>query len=137
MKHYKFILNNLRAVSTNRSVDHSKYGVSKSNRYRIFEAEFEVEMARKYRKEVDEIREYFDENKHCIEFTFTFYFPCRTKSGRIHKRAGDASNGVKPTEDALFQYLGIDDAFVMKGTFEKVNSKKDKIEIELKIMEDV
>lgn len=121
----------MRGVSTNAANFYSKYGVSKSEKYRIFEAEFEIKMAKKYRAQVDEIRDYFDESKHCIAMEIKFFFNCETKAGRIHKRAGDVTNGIKATEDALFQYLEIDDAFVTEVRALKLHSDKDRIEIDI------
>ena len=125
----------MRAVSTNKAQDHSKWGVSKSARYRIFEAEFGIKMAEKYSRVVSDIREFFDAEIHCIAFEFKFFFSCETKSGRLHKRAGDTTNGIKCTEDALFNYLGVDDSFVIDARSLKIHSPKEKIEIDLWIKE--
>ena len=76
----------MKPLSTNAANSYSKYGVSKSDKYRIFEAEFEIKMT-KFREELDEIRDMFDPEKHCISLEFKFYFPCETKSGRLHKRS--------------------------------------------------
>jgi Holliday junction resolvase RusA-like endonuclease len=124
----------MRPLSTNIANEYSKYGVSKSDKYRIFEAEFEIKMV-KYREELEEIRASFDPEKHCIGLEFKFYFPCETKSGRLHKRAGDLTNGLKSLEDALFNLLEIDDAFVTDLRAYKMNAKKPMIVIDFWIKE--
>lgn len=134
MRSYKFKLHNLRPISTNAATAYSKYGVAKSDAYRIFEAEFEIKMA-KHRAVLDEIREYFDPEKHSISLEFKFYFSCETKSGRLHKRAGDLTNCIKSTEDALFNLLEIDDAFVTEFRAYKLHSDKEMIAIDLWIKE--
>lgn len=134
MRKYKFRLEDLRPISTNSAMEHSSHGVYKSDKYRIFEAEFEIKMT-KYKSKIDEIKEYFDEDKHCIATEFKFYFPCQTKSGRLSKRAGDCTNGVKSLEDALFNLLEIDDAFVNENHNFKIHSDKELIVIDLWIKE--
>jgi Holliday junction resolvase RusA-like endonuclease len=132
LKSYKFKLKDLRAISTNAATEYSKYGVAKSDNYRIFEAEFEIKMA-KYKGALEEILERFDPASHCIYLEFKFYFDCQTKAGRLHKRAGDLTNMIKSTEDALFNYIGLDDAFVTEFKGYKIHSKKEAIEIQLHI----
>lgn len=134
MKHFRFKLKDLKSISTNAAIEHSKYGVSKSDRYRIFEAEFEIKMAG-YKNKIDEIQGYFDQDKHCISLEFKFFFNCETKSGRLHKRAGDLTNGIKSLEDALFNLLEIDDAFVTEVRALKIHSDKDSIGVDIWIKE--
>ena len=45
MKHYTFKLEGMKPISTNDAVEYSKFGVNKSSKYRIFEAEFEIKLA--------------------------------------------------------------------------------------------
>ena len=134
MKIYNFILEGLRPISTNAAMDYSKYGVSKSDKYKIFEVEFELLMD-KYAGDIEEIKNKFDPEKQCIDLMFHFYFPFQTKSGRIHKRKGDLTNGIKGTEDALFNLLGIDDSFVTGFRAEKIHSEEPRISIWLSILE--
>lgn len=128
MKQFRFKLQDLRPISVNAATEHSKYGVSKSDKYRIFEAEFDIKMI-PFGDKIEEIRRMFIEDKHCITLELKFYFSCETKTGRLHKRAGDLTNGIKCVEDALFNLLEIDDAFVTEVKALKVHSDRDMIAI--------
>lgn len=76
----------------------------------------------------------------CVSATYVYFIPRNkfyTKEGKISKTGGDATNFVKMTQDALFDYMGINDANVVNADVFKVPSDEYgmRIELELKTLD--
>lgn len=58
-----------------------------------------------------------------------FEYPMFYKNGRVKKR--DSSNMLKLLQDAIGERYGLDDKFVMSGSWEAVDSETEKCSVEL------
>jgi Holliday junction resolvase RusA-like endonuclease len=100
--------------------------------YKVLESQVNQEL-RKFRPQINKFNNAFDENKHYLTAEYRFYMPIMTKDKRIHKRAGDLSNLVKPIEDIVFKQFVADDSHIASMNVHKIQSKEPRIEIEYAI----
>jgi len=105
----------------------------KTKEYQQFESLF-ASKSRLYKSEFNKLNKYFDENKHCLDISYLFYFPILTKKGIISKTSKDVDNCIKSVQDCLFKNLLFDDAFVTKISAEKINCDSPRIEIIVKVL---
>jgi len=101
----------------------------------------------KIQKKLENLRDYFNPQKHVFEITLKFYYPKNklfSSTGGISSKSFDCSNVEKPLIDILFlpKYfeetpnLNIDDKYIVKLLSEKKISRDNKsyyIEIEIVI----
>lgn len=123
----------------------------KTREYNEWSAQFFHRLATEENlKKFEELREYFDPQKHSYNVYLKFYYPKETlytKKGALSARAHDISNIEKPLIDLIFlpQYfeknppygcknLNIDDKFISKMTSEKLAAEEHRIEITLSIL---
>lgn len=123
----------VRALPLNMIYSQTKTGRRvKSKKYKVFSAKVRSVLPL-YNARLLEFKNSFNIDKHYIRCNWVFKHNILTTSGRISMNSGDSSNMIKPTEDLIFKYMGINDAFVKGGTFDKVQSNKEEIYVEMSI----
>lgn len=112
------------------SVNNSQRSGRNGRRYKIKQAiDWEHQINAQLllnQKELVAFANQFDPFKHEISFDCYFYinekryFTEEKGKRRVSKRVGDTFNMVKHLEDAVFRFIGINDAFVNGGTIRRL-----------------
>lgn len=93
--------------------------------------------AKKLRERINEICFFLDKtglgNKK-IDMFIDIYENWETKKGEIKKK--DLLNREKFLVDSIFEAIGIDDKFIFKQTFRKIQSDEEKAVIEIRELKD-
>lgn len=106
----------------------------KSKVYATFESEVKTILRLKYHKELLILSNKFDPTLHYLKSDYRFYYPVLKKdNSQISKHSIDTTNCLKPIEDIICKYIGIDDTFIIGGSFEKIHSDKIRTVVELKL----
>ena len=100
-------------------------------------------------KAFEELRNYFDPEKHAYEVNLRFFYPddkLFTKKGSLSSRAHDISNIEKPLIDLLFlpvyykkpspygcKNLNIDDKFIKSMSSQKMSADESRIDVTIHI----
>lgn len=123
---------NVKALSLNACFSNTPHGRVKSKKYTEFTKVIDGLMLAQKNSLLD-LMKHFNEFEHYITCDWKFYFPIFKKDGHISKTAGDVSNMIKPIEDLIFKKLSIDDAYIVSGSFVKIESNYLGIEVTITI----
>ena len=105
---------------------------SKSPKYVAWKKEVELCLV-KHSKERARFLKNYDQDKHYLMISYRFYKKVFTKEKKISKTSGDSSNLVKSIEDCIADFLGFDDSQVIGNNNIKIESKSERIEIDIEI----
>lgn len=145
-----FVLSNLKPFSINAAYCTQGNSRIKTQAFREWQTEvfFQLDLPEP-KAALKELREYFDETKHCFHIMLTVFYPKEqfyTKKGLISARTQDVSNWEKPLIDCIFlpkhfntpvpygcENLNIDDKFLTRCVSEKSVSEESAFEIWIQI----
>ena len=121
----------LRPMSVNKMYRSYRGRMIKSQEAREFEIAFNHYLA-EFADQAVMFMQSFDRKAHTFNIEYVFYLNKErffTKNGRINQRCCDVDNAIKQSQDCLFSFLNIDDAYVTRLAAAKVASESDCIEI--------
>lgn len=134
--HIQLIFPELKPISINAvyATDFKTKRRFRSKKYGEFESSINSILKLAYKNDLIKINKTFDPTLHYLKMDYRFYYPVLKKdNSQISKHSVDTTNCLKPLEDIICKYLGIDDSYVIGGSFEKIHSDKIRIVVELKL----
>lgn len=131
-----------RSIHRSKNVTKGFVTAIKSENYRLFEQQMEVNLALQMEK-LAKIAHFYKNGENFMTCNYTFKFPRKdfiTIAGNLNKRCADVDNLVKPVNDCLFRALRrykkeMDDSCIVGIKAMKVPHEMDchKIEIEVQL----
>lgn len=132
----ELVFNNLKPPSVNHCFFpvRGRIGVkAKTKKYKDFISDI-VKNMQHQNNDIKLFRDNFNELTDCLNINWVYHYNYIKKNGGISKTAQDVTNCLKTSEDSILGYIGIDDSYVVSGSFKKVQSKLNKIECTIESM---
>lgn len=94
--------------------------LAKTEAARSYESALKFHLV-KFKEAAEIFRSHFDLNKHCLSAVWEFVSPeVLTKTGKVSENSTDL-DAHKVLQDVIFEFIGIDDAYIMRDVRCKVH----------------